>query len=98
MADINTTLRGNNEEKEDPKSPGVIAKKIIQGLIIIILAVAVWTMSSWQLPVIVETVNCMFKIDQTNLVHFRQMKMLLHIVLERANLIWTHFKHFLILS
>ena len=61
MADINTTLRGNNEEKEDPKSPGVIAKKIIQGLIIIILAVAVWTMSSWQLPVIVETVNCMFK-------------------------------------
>lgn len=61
MADINTTLRGNNEEKEDPKSPGVIAKKIIQGLIFIILAVAVWTMSSWQLPVIVETVNCMFK-------------------------------------
>ena len=48
MADINTTLRGNNEEKEDPKSPGVIAKKIIQGLIFIILAVAVWKMSSWQ--------------------------------------------------
>jgi len=36
-------------------------KKIIQGLIFIILAVAVWTLSSWQLPVIVETVNCMFK-------------------------------------
>ena len=55
MADINTTLRGNKKEKEDPKSPGVIAKKIIQGLIFIILAVAVWTMSSWQLPVIIET-------------------------------------------
>ena len=40
MADINTTLRGNNEEKEDPKSPNVIAKKIIQGLIFIILVLS----------------------------------------------------------
>ena len=30
MTDINTTLRGNQQEKEDPKSPGVIAKKIFQ--------------------------------------------------------------------
>ena len=42
MADINTTLRGNNEEKEDPKSPNVIAKKIIQGLIFIILTALVY--------------------------------------------------------
>jgi len=61
MTDINTTLRGNQQKKEDPKSPSVIAKKIFQGLITIILAVAIWTLSSWQLAVIAETVNCMFK-------------------------------------
>jgi len=61
MTDINTTLRGNQQEKEDPKSPGTIAKKIFKGLFAIVLAVAIWTLSSWQLPVIVETVNCLYK-------------------------------------
>ena len=61
MTDINTTLRGNQKKKEDPKKPNVIAKKIFQGLFSIILAVAVFTLSSWQLPVIIETVNCMYK-------------------------------------
>ena len=61
MTDINTTLRGNQEQAEDPKQPKVIAKKIFTGLGYIILAVAVFTLSSWQLPVIIETVNCMHK-------------------------------------
>ena len=61
MTDINTTLRGNQQKKEDPKSPGTIAKKIFKGLFAIVLAVAIWTLSSWQLPVIVETVNCLYK-------------------------------------
>jgi len=61
MTDINTTLRGNQKKKEDPKKPNVIAKKIFKGLGYIILAVAVFTLSSWQLPVIIETVNCMYK-------------------------------------
>ena len=61
MTDINTTLRGNQEQTEDPKKPNVIAKKIFTGLFLIILAVATFTLSSWQLPVIIETVNCMYK-------------------------------------
>ena len=32
MTDINTTLRGNQEQAEDPKQPKVIAKKIFTGL------------------------------------------------------------------
>ena len=40
MTDINTTLRGNQQKKEDPKSPGTIAKKIFKGLFAIVLAVA----------------------------------------------------------
>ena len=31
MTDINTTLRGNQEQTEDPKKPNVIAKKIFTG-------------------------------------------------------------------
>ena len=61
MNDINTTLRGNQEQAEDPKQPKVIAKKIFTGLGYIILAVAVFTLSSWQLPVIIETANCMYE-------------------------------------
>jgi hypothetical protein len=61
MTDINTTLRGKQKKKEDPKKPSVILKKIIHGLTSIILAVVIFTVSSWQLPVIFETVNCMYK-------------------------------------
>ena len=61
MTDINTTLRGNQEQTENPKKPNVIAKKIFTGLLLIILAVATFTLSSWQLPVIIETINCRYK-------------------------------------
>jgi len=61
MTDINTTLRGNQEQTEDPKKPIVIAKKIGTGLLLIILAVATFTLSSWQLSVIKETLNCSHK-------------------------------------
>ena len=68
MADINTTLRGNNEEKENPKSPGVIAKKIIQGLIFIILAVAVCKQEK-------TSSKQAFNIKETNSLMCRQKKL-----------------------
>lgn len=59
MSDINTTLSGKKKKAEDPKKASVITKKIFSGLFAIILAVGVFTISSWQLPVIFDTVNCM---------------------------------------
>ena len=61
MTDINTTLRGDQKKTEDPKKPSVIVKKILTGLLTICLGVAIFTFSSWQLPVIIETINCMYK-------------------------------------
>ena len=62
MTDINTTLRGDQKKpEENPKSASVIAKKIGKGLLAICLMVAIFTFSSWQLSVIVETVNCLYK-------------------------------------
>lgn len=59
MTDINTTLRGGQKEKEDPKKASVIANKIFKGMGYIILGIAVFTLSSWQLSIIYETTNCM---------------------------------------
>ena len=61
VRNISTTMRGKQEKKEDPKKPSTIAKKILKGLLLIVLAVAIWTLSSWQLPVIIETINCLYK-------------------------------------
>ncbi len=40
MTDINTSLRSNKKNKEDPKSPGVIIKKILSGIAAIVHKVA----------------------------------------------------------
>ena len=62
MTDINTTIRGGQPiQKENPKSAQVIAKKIGTGLIAICLVVGIFTFSSWQLSIITETVNCLYK-------------------------------------
>ena len=58
---INTSLREKQVKKEDPKKPSVIVKKIGMGLLKITLAVAVFTMSSWMLPVIFNTIECLNK-------------------------------------
>ena len=60
MTDINTTLRGDKEVVEDPKNGGVIATKIGKGFGYICLVVALFTLSSWQLPLITNTINCYY--------------------------------------
>lgn len=58
MTDINTSLRSNKKNKEDPKSPGVIIKKILSGIAAIVLGLALFRMASWQLAIFKDTASC----------------------------------------
>ena len=58
MTDINTSLRSNKNKKENPKSAGVIVKKILSGIFAIILGLALFRMASWQLAVFKDTAAC----------------------------------------
>jgi len=58
MSDINTTLRGNKKEAENPKNPSVIVSKILTGFVFSLIMVALFFFSSWQLALITSSANC----------------------------------------
>lgn len=54
MPNINTA----KQEQEDPKNPNTIAKNIFKGFLYICLAILIFTISSWQLSILVAAGDC----------------------------------------